>query len=86
MTEKFLIKPPPRYIYDMLISTLSKTGFPKDLFTDEELNSKYFEEVILIITKDVKNKIEIFQKAIDITKIVLNENFEIDTKKICNID
>jgi TRAF3-interacting protein 1 len=78
MAEKFLVKPPPRYIYDMLMSTLAKTGFPKDLFTEDEMNHKFFEE-------DVKNKLEIFQKAIDITKIILNKNIEIDTKKIRKI-
>jgi TRAF3-interacting protein 1 len=45
MQEKFLIKPPPRYIYDMLMSTFGKTGFPPGLFTDEEMDSKYFEAV-----------------------------------------
>jgi TRAF3-interacting protein 1 len=49
MQEKFLVKPPPRYIYDMLMSTLAKTGFPKDLFTEDELNTKFFEEVYLNI-------------------------------------
>ncbi len=78
MAEKFLVKPPPRYIYDMIMSTLAKTGFPKDLYSEDEMNPKYFEE-------DVKNKLEIFQKAIDITKIVNSDNFEIDTKKICKI-
>jgi hypothetical protein len=47
MQEKFLVKPPPRYIFDMLISTFQKTGYPAGLFTDDEMNAKYFEEVYL---------------------------------------
>ena len=76
MTEKLLVKPPPRYIYDMIMATMQKTGFPKDLFTEEEVNPKYFEE-------DVRNKLEILQKTIDVTKLVNNDFFDIDTKKIC---
>ena len=70
MTEKFLKKPPPKYIYDMIMNTMKATGFPKGLFTDEEMDPKFFES-------DPRNKIEIFQKVIDISKIVTNENFEI---------
>jgi TRAF3-interacting protein 1 len=77
MTERLLVKPPPKYIYEMIISTLAKTGFPKDLFSEDELNPTFFDA-------DVKNKLEIFQKTIDITKIVNSDNFEIDAKKIGN--
>jgi TRAF3-interacting protein 1 len=46
MVEKHLKKPPPRYVYDIIISTMNATGFPKGLFTDDEMNVKFFEEVI----------------------------------------
>lgn len=75
MTEKFLKKPPPKYIYDMIMNTMKVTGFPKGLFTEEEMDPKFFES-------DPRNKIEIFQKVIDITKIVVNENFEIKCTNI----
>ena len=75
MTEKFLKKPPPKYIYDMIMNTMKATGFPKGLFTDEEMDPKFFES-------DPRNKIEIFQKVIDISKIVTNENFEIKCTNI----
>ena len=75
MQEKFLRKPPPRYVYDMIINTMEKTGFPKGLYTDDEMNVKFFEE-------SPQNKIEFFQKTIDITKIVLNDKFEIKTTNI----
>ena len=70
MHEKLLKKPPPKYIYDIVMNTMKKTGFPKGLFTDDEMNVKYFES-------DAKHKVEILQKVIDITKIVTGENFEI---------
>ena len=75
MTEKFLKKPPPKYIYDMIMNTMKATGFPKGLFTDEEMDPTFFES-------DPRNKIEIFQKVIDISKIVTNENFEIKCTNI----
>ena len=75
MTEKLLKKPPPKYIYDIILNTMSKTGFPKGLFTPEEEDHKYFES-------DAHHKLDILQKAIDITKIVMNENFEIKCTNI----
>jgi TRAF3-interacting protein 1 len=75
MTEKLLKKPPPKYIYDIILNTMSKTGFPKGLYTPEEEDHKYFES-------DAHHKLEILQKAIDITKIVMNENFDIKCTNI----
>ena len=75
MTEKLLKKPPPKYIYDIILNTMSKTGFPKGLFTPEEEDHKYFEA-------DAHHKLDILQKAIDITKIVMNENFDIKCTNI----
>ena len=40
-TEKLLKRPPPRYVYEIIMNTMKKTGFPKGLFTDEEEDSKY---------------------------------------------
>jgi len=75
MQEKLLQKPPPKYIYDIIINTMGATEFPRGLFTEEELDPKYFDS-------DPKNKMSILQKAIDITMIVLNEKLEIKTKNI----
>lgn len=75
MSEKLLKKPPPKYIYDIVMNTMKVTKFPNGLFTDEELDPKFFEA-------DARNKIEILQKVIDITKIVTNENFEIKATNI----
>jgi len=48
MAEKFLVKPPPRYVFDIIMNTMNATGFPKGLFTEDETNVKYFEEVLII--------------------------------------
>jgi len=45
MTEKFLSKPPPRYVFDIIMNTMNATGFPKGVFTEDETNVKFFEEV-----------------------------------------
>lgn len=75
MSEKLLKKPPPKYIYDIIMNTMKKTGFPKGLFTEEEENPKYFES-------DPHHKLDILQKVIDITKIVMEENFDIKCTNI----
>ena len=75
MTEKLLKKPPPKYIYDIILNTMKKTNFPNGLLTDQEMDHKYFEA-------DPHHKIGILQKVIDITKIVMNENFDIKTTNI----
>ena len=75
MTEKLLKKPPPKYIYDIILNTMKKTNFPKGLLTDQEMDHKYFEA-------DPHHKLAILQKVVDITKIVVNENFEIKCTNI----
>ena len=75
MHEKLLKKPPPKYIYDIVMNTMKKTGFPRGLFTSQEEDVKFFES-------DARHKLEILQKVIDITKIVTNENFEIKCSNI----
>lgn len=75
MAEKLLKRPPPKYIYDIIMNTMKKTGFPKGLFTSEEEDVKYFEA-------DAKHKSDIIQKVIDITKIITNENFDIKVTSI----
>ena len=75
MTEKLLKKPPPKYIYDIILNTMNKTNFPKGLLSDQEMDHKYFEA-------DPHHKLAILQKVIDITKIVMNENFDIKTTNI----
>jgi hypothetical protein len=46
MHEKLLRKPSPRYVFDILMATMAVTGFPKGLYSDDETNPKFFDEVI----------------------------------------
>jgi TRAF3-interacting protein 1 len=73
MQEKLLKRPPPRYVYDIVMATMNLTGFPKGLFTDDEIDPKFFD-------KSPKHKLLIFSHLIKITQIVLNK--EIDIKPI----
>ena len=76
MTEKLLKRPPPKYVYEIILNTQKATGFPKGLLTAEEEDAKVYEKL------GTKEKAELFQKVIDITKIVLNESFEIKSTDI----
>ncbi len=51
MTEKFLSKPPPRYVYDIIMNTMKATGYPKGLYNDEETIHTFFEEVNFILNR-----------------------------------
>ena len=54
---------------------MKKTNFPKGLLSDQEMDHKYFEA-------DPHHKLAILQKVIDITRIVMSENFDIKTTNI----
>ena len=53
--EKYLKRPPPKYIFTLVINTMKKTGFPKGLFTKEEANVDYF-------SADINHKRAFFNK------------------------
>ena len=76
MTEKHLSKPPPLYVFDIIVNTMKATGFPNGLYTDSELDPKNFNA-------DKNNRIEFLQKAVDITKLVLNGPIDVKVKNIC---
>lgn len=75
MTEKHLLKPHPKYIFDIILSTMSVTKFPEGLYTEEELNPKNFDS-------EKSKRSDFLQKAIDITKIVNGETIEVKVKNI----
>ena len=55
LVEKYLKRPPPKYIFTLVINTMKKTGFPKGLFTKEEANVDYF-------SADINHKRAFFNK------------------------
>ena len=75
LIEKYLRRPSPKYIFNLIINSMEKTGFPKDLFTKEETEATYF-------ISSIEHKKEFFTKVINITKSVTNSNFNIDVLNI----
>lgn len=43
MTEKLLSRPPFRYLFDIVQETIKVTNFGKDLYSEEECNSKNYQ-------------------------------------------
>lgn len=75
LIEKYLKRPPPKYIFKLIINTMKKTGFPKGLFSPEEETMEYF-------MAEINHRKQIFKKIIDITKIVTKINLDIDIENI----
>ena len=80
LVEKYLSKPPPKYIYDIIVNTMEVTQFPKGLYSDSELDPEKFKN------DQFKNeRMDFIQKAVDITKIVLKEKIDVKVKNICKL-
>lgn len=75
MNEKFLNKPPPKFLFDVIISTMKVTNFPNGLYSNKELDSEWFNS-------DKQNRIEFLNKAIDITKIVNKTQLDVKVKNM----
>ena len=79
MTDKLLKKPPPNYIYDIVIESMKKTNFPKGLLTEQEEDRKFFMD-------DTHNKLIILQKLIDFTEFAQKEKLDINSLSIVKGD
>ena len=75
LEEKYLKRPPPKYLFYLIINIMEKTRFPKGLFTKEEENVKYF-------LADKEHRKQFFNKIIDITKLVTKATFDVETENI----
>ncbi|GAB6025687.1 TRAF3-interacting protein 1 [Chamberlinius hualienensis] len=73
LNEKLLRKPPFKFLHDVLTSVITNTGFMKDVFTADELNSETI--------KDRESKIAFLQKAVDFVVTVTNEPLKIRPSK-----
>ncbi len=75
ITEKYLLKPPFRYLHDIFLEVISVTKFGEGLFSGKELDSA---EV-----KDKNDKMEILSKMISLVIFSLDiKDFSISTTKI----
>lgn len=63
MSEKLLLKPPFKYIFDIIMETSKRTGFAKDLFSSAELAPEFYT--------NKENKILFLKKAQDLVQTML---------------
>ena len=77
LIERYLKRPSSEYVFTLIMNTMKVTGFPKGLFTQEEENVVYFMD-------NINNQKKILDKVINITKIVTENHFEIDSMNILN--
>ena len=75
LVEKYLRRPSPRYIFELVMNTMKKIGFPKGLFTPEEENEEYF-------MANKNHKKAFFNKLIDITQLISKKNLDINVESI----
>ena len=75
LIERYLKRPSSEYVFTLIMNTMKVTGFPKGLFTQEEENVVYFMD-------NINNQKKILDKVINITKIVTENHFEIDSMNI----
>ncbi|KAK2570210.1 TRAF3-interacting protein 1 [Acropora cervicornis] len=62
LTEKLLNKPPFRFLHDIITEVVRSTGFLKDLYTAEEMDSAN--------VKEKEAKINFLQKSIDVVGMI----------------
>lgn len=74
LTEKYLSRPPFRFLHDIVTSTMRETGFPSNFFTAEELEPSNFE--------DKSKKIAFLAKIIDLLTICHGHAIDVRASKI----
>jgi len=63
MSEKLLLKPPFKYIFDIIMETSKHTGFAKDLYSPPELAPDFYS--------NKENKILFLKKVQDLVQTML---------------
>jgi len=74
LQEKYLRKPPFRFIHDIISNTMKATGFPEGLYHGPELNGKGI--------KEKQAKISWLSKLIECLESVTSESIAVDPNKI----
>ncbi|XP_034940122.1 TRAF3-interacting protein 1 [Chelonus insularis] len=74
LTEKLLKKPPFRFIHDIISSVIKETGFLKNLYNEEELNSANYT--------DKESKLTYLTKLIDSVKLITGNELSVRASKI----
>lgn len=74
MTDKYLKKPPFRFLHDIVMEVTRATGFMQGLFTTEESDAGSLG--------DKQAKLDFLNKAINVTCFVLGEKIDVSANKI----
>merc|ERR1712187_867572 len=74
MTEKYLKKPPFRFLHDIIMEVQRTTGFGNGLFTPEESDAQSLS--------DKSAKVEFLNKAISCVCFALEEKIDVSANKI----
>merc|ERR1711879_423022 len=74
MTEKYLKKPPFRFLHDIVMEVARGTGFAQGLYTPEESDAANLNEK--------QSKVDFLNKAISVTAFALGEKLDVSANKI----
>jgi len=74
LTEKYLSRPPFRFIHDIVTSTLRETGFPANFFSAEELEPSTLD--------DKSKKVAFLEKLITLLNICIGYAIDVRASKI----
>mmetsp|Transcript_11410 Transcript_11410/g.32315 ORF Transcript_11410/g.32315 Transcript_11410/m.32315 type:complete len:202 (-) Transcript_11410:47-652(-) len=73
MTDKYLKKPPFRFLHDIVMEVTRTTGFGQNLYTTEECDAQ---------SLDKGAKVEFLNKAISVVSFALGEKIEVSANKV----
>jgi len=74
MTEKYLKKPPFRFLHDIIMEVTRSTTFAQGLYSTEDCDAAQLA--------DKAAKVEFLNKAIAVTSFALGENIDVSANKI----
>merc|ERR1712151_354818 len=74
MTEKYLKKPPFRFLHDIVQEVVKTTGFANGLFTPEEADAANLA--------DKQAKVDFLNKSISVVAFALGEKIDVSANKI----